>query len=561
MARSGGAGLISSLTIRNIGVISSAELQLGSGFTALTGETGAGKTMVLTALGLLMGDRADTGRVRTGEKQLFVEGVIALGDPALIQRLEELGAEIEAGELIVNRSVSSEGRSRAALGGASVPVSQLEEIFEELVAVHGQSEQLKLRSNSAQREALDGFSPEIAKALASYQHIYSQYRELSARLDRMRSASESDRFKVERIRDRLSQIEKVAPSKGEIEELSEQIERLSNVESLRESAVKAHEALSSEDSLAAGEFVGIARKALETQNDPILVDLYQRLGEIGSLVSEANVDLSSYLSQLEADPERLNQLLARKAELVGLERALGASIEELMESVPALNAELLDLDSSDEQIERLEMQLEATLSQAAFAARELSEARKRAAAEVSERVSQELTQLAMGGSQFQIGITPLSDLELSGNDRVEFLLASHPGAEPRPLAKGASGGELSRIMLALELVLASEKTVPTMVFDEVDAGVGGQAALELAKRLKKLSESTQVIVVTHLAQVAALADHQIRVSKDSSGDITVTSVAELSPAEREVEIARMLSGNPDSESAISHAKELLNSRN
>ena len=553
--------MISSLTIRNIGVISSAELQLGRGFTALTGETGAGKTMVLTALGLLMGDRADTGRVRTGEKQLFVEGVIGLEDPALIKRLEELGAEVEAGELIVNRSVSSEGRSRAALGGASVPVSQLEEIFEELVAVHGQSEQLKLRSNSAQREALDGFSQEIATALASYQQVFAQYRELSARLDRMRSASESDRFKLERIRERLSQIEKVSPNPGEIEELSEQIERLSNVESLREAAVRSREALSSEDALAAGELIGVARKALETQNDPILVELYKRLGEVGSLISEANVDLSAYLSQLEADPERLNQLLSRKAELVGLERSLGAGIDELLASIPTLQAELLDLDSSDEQIERLEMQLEATRSQAAFAARELTEARQKAAKQVSELVSVELMQLAMGGSRFEIGITPLSDLELSGNDRVEFLLASHPGAEPRPLAKGASGGELSRIMLALELVLASEKSVPTMVFDEVDAGVGGQAALELAKRLKKLSESTQVIVVTHLAQVAALADHQIRVSKDSSGDITITSVAELTLAEREVEIARMLSGSPDSESAISHAKELLNSRN
>ena len=553
--------MISSLTIRNIGVISSAELQLGKGFTALTGETGAGKTMVLTALGLLMGERADAGRVRTGEKQLFVEGVIDLDNPELIKRLEGLGAEVEAGELIVNRSVSSEGRSRAALGGASVPVSQLEEIFDELVAVHGQSEQLKLRSNSAQREALDGFSPEIASAMAVYQQVFAQYRELSARLDRMRSASEADQFKLERIRDRLSQIEKTAPLPGELEELSEQIERLSNVESLREAAVRAREALSSDDSLAAGELVGVARKALETQNDPILVDLYQRLGEIGSLVSEANVDLSSYLSQLEADPERLNQLLGRKAELVSLERSLGASIEELLDSVPDLQAELLDLDSSDEQVERLEMQLEATLSQAGLAARELTAARTKAAQQVSELVTQELTQLAMGGSRFEIAITPLTDLELSGMDRVEFQLASHLGAEPRPLAKGASGGELSRIMLALELVLASERTVPTMVFDEVDAGVGGQAALELAKRLKKLSESTQVIVVTHLAQVAALADHQIRVSKDSSGDITITSVAELSPAEREVEIARMLSGNPDSESAISHAKELLNSRN
>ncbi len=553
--------MISALSIRNIGVISSAQLQLGSGFTALTGETGAGKTMVLTALGLLMGERADAGRVRTGEKQLFVEGRIDIKDPAIIARLEELGAEIEAGELIINRSVSTEGRSRAAVGGASVPVSQLEEIFEQLVAVHGQSDQLRLRSNPAQREALDGFSTEIASSLSSYQQAFSQYRDLANRLERMKSASEADRFKLERIRDQLSQIDRVSPRQGEIAELSEQIERLSNVESLREAAVRAKEALSGEDQLAASELVGVARKALEVQNDPILQDLYQRLGEVGSLVSDLSVDISSYLTSLEADPERLNNLLSRRAELVGLERSLGASIEELIDSVPKLNAELLDLDSSDEQIERLEMQLEASLSQASFAAGELTKARIRAAAEVSEAVSTELSQLAMTGARFEVRISPLAELEASGNDKVEFLLASHPGAEPRPLSKGASGGELSRIMLALELVLASERTVPTMVFDEIDAGVGGQAALELAKRLKKLAESTQVIVVTHLAQVAALADHQILVSKDFSGDITTTSVIELSAAEREVEIARMLSGNPDSSSAISHAKELLNSRN
>lgn len=553
--------MISALTIRNIGVISTAQLELGPGFTALTGETGAGKTMVLTALGLLMGQRADAGRVRNGESQLFVEGRLEVSDPDLTKKLEELGAEVELGELIVNRSVTAEGRSRAALGGASVPVSQLEEVFEHLVAVHGQSDQLRLRSNAAQREALDGFSQEISKALVSYQQVFRQFKDLQARLERMQSASEADRFKVERIRDRLAQIEKVSPNPGEIEELSEHIERLSNVESLREASVRAREALSSEDQLAAGEMIGVARKALENQSDPILIDLHKRLGEIGSLVSEVGVDLSSYLSSLEADPERLNILLSRKAELVGLERALGGSIEELLASVPELHAELLDLDSSDEQIERLETQLEATRSQAWFASKELTAARQRAAVQVSEQVTSELTQLAMTGSRFEIRLSPLADLELSGSDKVEFLLASHPGAEPRPLAKGASGGELSRIMLALELVLATEQTVPTMVFDEVDAGVGGQAALELAKRLKKLSESTQVIVVTHLAQVAALADHQIRVSKDLSGDISLTSVSKLTPAEREIEIARMLSGNPDSISAITHAKELLNSTN
>ena len=553
--------MISSLTIRNIGVISSAELELGSGFTALTGETGAGKTMVLTALGLLMGERADAGRVRTGEKQLFVEGRIETRNQDLISKLEELGAEVEDNELLVNRSVTSDGRSRAAISGASVPISQLNEIFSELVAVHGQSDQLRLRSNSAQREALDGFSDEISVALRDYQLVYKQYRELEARLERMHSAGEADRFKIERLKEQLALIEKCDPQPGELQSITEQIDRLSNVEGLRSAAVKAHDNLTSDDQLAASEMVGLARKALDSQSDPVLLELYKRLGEIGSLVSDVAVDLSSFLASLEADPEKLNNLMSRKSELVGLERALGKSIEELIEAVPSLQAELLDLDSSDEQIERLEIQLAATLSQLGQVAAVLTSARQSAAESVSGLVSAELTQLAMSGARFQVRISELGEFEASGNDKVEFLLASHPGAEPRPLSKGASGGELSRIMLALELVLASEKTMPTMIFDEVDAGVGGAAATELAKRLKKLSESTQVIVVTHLAQVAALADHQISVSKDISGEITLTSVRELSGPEREVEIARMLSGSPDSESALSHAKELLNSAN
>jgi DNA repair protein RecN (Recombination protein N) len=552
--------LISSLTIRNIGVISSAELELAPGLTALTGETGAGKTMVLTALGLLMGDRADATRVRTGEKQLFVEGRIHGLKDELADKLEELGAVLEDGELLVNRSVSSDGRSRAAISGASIPISQLSEVFEKLITVHGQSEQLRLRSPSAQRDALDAFSIEVAAAHLSYIQVYRQYRELEARLERMRSASQADQYRIDRLKEQLLLIEKLDPQPGEIDALAQQIERLSNVESLRESAAKSHDALSSDEQLAASELVGISRKALESQSDPVLQDIYKRLAEVGALVSEVAIDLSSFLAALEADPEKLNQLLSRRAELISLERALGKGIEELLESLPSMHAELLDLDSSDEQIEKLEIQLEATLSQLAAAANALTQSRTAAAAEVSVRVSEELTQLAMGGASFEVRISPLSDYEQSGNDRVEFMLAAHPGAEPRPLSKGASGGELSRIMLALELVLASEKTLPTMIFDEVDAGVGGQAALELAKRLKKLSETTQVIVVTHLAQVAALADHQIRVSKDQFGAITMTSVAELTDQEREIEIARMLSGNPDSESALIHAKELLNSR-
>ena len=549
--------MIRSLGIRNIGVIANAELELGPGLIALTGETGAGKTMVLTALGLLMGERADSSRVRSGERQLFVEGRIKCHDPHLLQRVADLGGDPEGDEIIINRSLTEDGRSRAVISGASVPVSQLGDISSELIAIHGQSDQLRLRSTSKQRDALDQSSVSIQQHLESYQQIYRQYRELAARLERMRTAGAEQRQRVEKIRDELSSFEKVSPQKGELIEVVEKIERLSNVESLREAAAKSYQALIGEDEPAASELIALSKRSLDSQSDPMLEALAERLGELGTLTGEIAVDLSSYLSDLDADPQLLDNLQSRRAELVNLERTLGFSGDEWVELIPRLQAELLDLDSSDEQIEKLEMQLEATFSQLGYAASALTDARQQAATIVAERVTQELSQLAMAGSSFQIAITPLGDFELSGNDRVEFLLAPHVGAEPRPIAKGASGGELSRIMLAIELVLASEKTIPTMIFDEVDAGVGGQAALELAKRLRKLSESTQVIVVTHLAQVAALADQQIRVAKDQNGAVTQTSVQQLAPAEREVEIARMLSGNPDSESALSHARELL----
>ena len=549
--------MIQSLGIRNIGVISSAELELGSGLIALTGETGAGKTMVLTALGLLMGERADASRVRTGERQLFVEGRLTTENQDLIGRIEAIGGDVDGSEIIINRSVTEDGRSRAAVCGASVPVSQLSELASEVITIHGQSDQLRLRSSANQREALDSFSREIESAKASYQQIYSQYRELEARIDRMRTSSESDQQRLALLKTEISAIEKLDPKAQELAELEERIQRLSNVEGLRESAARAYGSLIGEDEPAAGELVALARRALDGQADPLLQGLALRLGEISGQLSEVSVELAGYLSDLEADPQLLDSLMSRKAELVQLERMFGLDIDSVIELLPRLHAEVLDLDSSDEQLERLEVQLEAMLSQVAAAAAALSAARRAAAEQVSFAVTSELAQLAMSGATFVVQVSELSDFELSGNDRVEFLLSAHPGAEPRPISKGASGGELSRIMLAIELVLAGQRPMPTMIFDEVDAGVGGQAALELAKRLKQLSRSTQVIVVTHLAQVAAFADQQIRVAKDSSGNITQTSVQELSGAERQTEIARMLSGNPDSESALSHALELL----
>lgn len=554
--------MIESLSIRSIGVIKSAALELGPGFTALTGETGAGKTMVLTALGLLLGERADSAAVRSGEDMLFVEGRLQSNDPELATRLTELGAVVSSGELLINRSVTKEGRSRAAIGGAAVPISTLNEITQQLVTIHGQSEQIRLRSLAKQREALDHFGgQELGTAKSAYQQVFTQYRELESRIERMRTSSEQDAYRIQRLKEQIADIERLNPEQGELRDLEEQILRLGSVEELRAAAGQAHDLLQSEDGEAASLLLGRAKKALESASDSKLRDLAMLAAEAAAISSELATQLSSYLADLDADPARLEGLMSRKAELVGLERKYGSTLEDLLASLPALHSELLDLDSSDEQLEKLEIQLAATESQLAQAAAHLTEKRRQAAGELSERVSLELTNLAMADSRLLVQVSELSDYESSGIDRIEFLLSGHHGAQPRPLAKGASGGELSRIMLAIELVLASNQELPTMIFDEVDAGVGGSAAIELGKRLRELSKSTQVIVVTHLPQVAAFADRQIRVSKEVSGEVTASSVALLSEQEREGELARMLSGNSDSEVALEHARELLRAKN
>ena len=552
--------MIETLSIRSLGVISAAQLELQPGFTAITGETGAGKTMLLTGLGLLLGERADSSVVRSGEKQLLVEGRIISSDPQLQEKLAELGAEVSAGEILINRTVSTDGRSRAAIGGASVPISTLNAVAQELVTVHGQSEQIRLKSIAKQREALDQFGGEkLAAALNSYSLLYGQFRELEQRLARMRSSSEQDSFKISKLTEQIADLERLEPKLGELVTISEQLTRLSNVEGLRLAASEAHELLAGEE-LDARSQIGRAKRILESSSDNKLREIADLAAEATGLINEIALQLSTYLSDLEADPQTLDQLQRRKAELIALERKYGFSLDELAEQLPSLQAQLLDLDSSDEQIEKLEVQLAAMESQLAAAAKDLSQERKKAAKELSKRVSDELSQLAMGDAQLEISIGELVEFEASGADRVEFLLANRSGAEPRPLAKGASGGELSRIMLAIELVLAGKSPLPTMIFDEVDAGVGGGAAVELGRRLRELAKSTQVIVVTHLPQVAAFADHQIRIFKDSTGGVSASSVSVLNQIEREQELARMLSGNSDSEIALSHAKELLQLR-
>lgn len=554
--------MIEQLSISNIGVIESANLELSPGFNCLTGETGAGKTMVLTALGLLLGGRADSGAVRHGTDQLRVSANWAIPDlPAVAEKVAELGGDFQDGDLVVNRSLSADGKSRVSIGGASAPVSALAELGESLVAVHGQSDQLRLKSPAAQREALDRYASNyLDKTLEAYREAFRQWRDTQRRLERLRNASSADQARALELREFLDQLEAADPKPDELDELQLKIQRIESLAALSEAASLAQDLLSSteRDADAIG-LVGQVRRALESvaAKDEAIAGLANQAGEVSTALSELAGDVSRYLAGLEVSPGELDRLQERRAALNSLCRRWGGSLPELItRSAQAVN-DLLDLESGDEQIEKLEQLEVAQLAQASMLATELTNIRRRAGEELSAAVTIELKELALGGAQFVVQVSESEDFDSNGRDSVEFLLAPHPGAAPRPVHKGASGGELSRVMLAIELVLADEHQLPTMVFDEVDSGVGGKAAVELGRRLQKLSKTTQVIVVTHLPQVAAFADTQLKVTKSSDGSVTSSSVVRLDDNSRVEELARMLSGDTESTVALDHAQQLL----
>jgi DNA repair protein RecN (Recombination protein N) len=555
--------LIEQIRIRDLGVISEATLDMGPGLTVLTGETGAGKTMVLNALGLLLGARSDASAIRKGQDQAFVEGRWLLPKDAL-NRITEAGIEIEDGELLVSRSISSEGRSKATVSGRSVPVGVLTEIGEHLVVVHGQSDQIRLKSAAAQREALDQFAgSNLAKLLSEYEETYSAWKMAANRLAVLSTESSTRAREADEIRAAVEELTKLDPKPGEDQELSELAEKLTHLEELRIAAANAHEELSSEsfeDGRDAITSIGKARRALEqvSNHDPELEKLAEQLKEIGFSLNETAASISSYIAGLDSDgAAQLETVQSRRAELSAAMRKYGPSLDEVIAYLENSGSRLLDLDSSDEAIAKLALEEQHYSKQAHDLAEQITAIRTQAAAALSTAVTAELSALAMNGASLDVQVSRLNELSTHGIDQVALLLSAYPGAEPRPIGKGASGGELSRIMLAIEVVLAKSELAPTFIFDEVDAGVGGAAATEVGKRLAMLARNAQVIVVTHLPQVAAFANRHLRVLKSSTAEFTATDVVRLEGEQVVEELARMLSGLSESESGRSHAKELL----
>ena len=568
--------MIEEIRIRDLGVITDATLNLGPGFTVVTGETGAGKTMVITALGLLLGARSDAGAVRIGAKSAVAEALVHVDpqSPAAL-RAAEAGAELEdydgSAELTLVRTVNADGRSRAHVGGRSAPVGVLAQVGEHLVVVHGQTDQLRLKSAAAQREALDKYAgAPLAAELGSYREAYARWRAAAKELADLRDQARDRLREAEYLTASLEEIEAVDPQPGEDESLKSEAMRLGNLEELRTAAAGAHAALIADDFADGGDatsLVDAAKRQLESagEHDPALASAAQRLAEVGYILADIATELASYGASLDSEgPERLAEVESRRAELAGLVRKYAPSIDGVLEWGAESAKRLAELSSDDTRIEALEAEITALGEQLDTSGAALTKLRTDAAEELSRRVSDELTALAMKDANLVIEIEPAGEPGPYGADSIAFLLAPHPGAPARPLGKGASGGELSRVMLAIEVVLAAVDPVPTFIFDEVDAGVGGKAAVEIGRRLAMLAKHVQVIVVTHLPQVAAFADHHIRVIKtstaaDDGSGVTASDVRVLGQEERIKELARMLAGQEDSATARAHAEELLGS--
>ena len=568
------------VSIKGLGVIDNATIEFAPGLNVITGETGAGKTMVLTALSLVLGGKTDSDLLRKGAERLVVSGRFSASNSkseALKSLIEEHEVELDDGSLLLTRTLNSEGKSRGTLCGITTTASVLASFATELIEIHGQHGTLQLSKAQRQRELLDRFGgKEIESVLSSYQLALARYEEITIRIDGLRKSLADREREIGELQELLAAFAKLKPFQDELQSIDMEVRKLESVEDIRISLSTALGAIDSEEN-GANTAIGTARRALQAirDKDPVIDSAAANIENAYFEVSDAASELRGFLENLAADPARLEELLNRRAALrsfakrfgtgSGLEEALSSALER----AELAKARMKDLTGGESRVDELSMEQRAIFSEVVEAARALSQSRRKHASALGTEVTKELRELAMPSASFQCKVTETlateGDLELIpptrlnrfGNDEIEMLFTAHADGELLPISKAASGGELSRLMLALEVVVAATSPRGTYLFDEIDAGIGGKAALEVGKRLKRLSKSAQIIVVTHLPQVAIWGDNHLRVLKDSNGSITESSVTLVKGSERESEIARMLSGLEDSEHAQDHARELL----
>ena len=566
--------MLTEITIDNLGVIPHSAVEFSPGLNVLTGETGAGKTMVVTGLRLLTGGRADASKVRTGAAQATVEGAFSthlLSDvarDALTTITEDAGAQPdENGEYLAARSVKASGRSRAHLGGRTVPAATLAEFTSHLLTIHGQNDQLRLLAPAEQLAALDAFDPAIAPLKERYRESYSKWRaatkDLRERTEKRRELAQE----VDRLQFAVDEIDGIDPQDGEDTDLVATINRLQDVDALRESAQGALVAIDGAESVGeynsgaesadpASTLIGQAASTLQQASDGHLRELGSQLADVAAVLTDVSGELGMFLSDLPSDPDELERLLQRQQELKSLTRKYAPDIAGVLAWRDKAVKRLASIDTSAEAIEELRKRVATSEKEMTTAAKALTKERTAAARKLEEAVTEELRGLAMPKARVTVAVDK-QEFDRNGADNVELRLAPNDALEPQPLASSASGGELSRVMLALEVILSSQQGGATLVFDEVDAGVGGRAAVEIGRRLARLARNNQVIVVTHLPQVAAYATTHLHVSKNVSDESVTSGVDVLEGDARIEELARMLAGMDDSETGRAHANELM----
>ena len=587
--------MLEELEIRNLGPISHAVITPSYGMTAITGETGAGKSMLLSAIRLISGGKADSSRITSFASESWAQGVFSVPKSGIVSNLlQESGIDVEESEgddskidVYVSRTVPKSGRSRAVVSGCSVPKTLLDKICSQTITIHGQSDQLRIATSAKQREFLDSISCD-SKELQEYSVAFKEWQDAVESYNRLINQESSSRQRADYLRESLEKIRQVDPKQNEDEELKAKRDRIENATQIVRGLGEAISALDSSqidydaiDSVDALHLIDNASKALRSiKVSGNYEDFASSLEDISSQISDIVMQLAQQLD-VDESQEDLDAINNRIHDLSDLTRRWGPQIDDVLEWAKKAQFELEDLDDSPEAIDRAKKACDKYYANAKNLADKLYDLRKSAAEKFSFEVSKELESLAMQDAQLLIKVnrrkvdeTGVVDLDSHGLDNVEFLFKPFPSSDYLPMGGSASGGELSRLMLAMELVAAkfnnSDSHSMTFIFDEVDAGVGGVAAVELGKRLAQLAKSSQVIVVTHLAQVASFADAQFVVRKsfsdssvsgDSSNDfdsslVVDTTVAKLDDSQREQEIARMLSGS-QSQASLEHARELL----
>jgi DNA repair protein RecN (Recombination protein N) len=553
------------ISIRSLGVIDSSNIEFKSGLTVLTGETGAGKTMVLTALGLVLGERSDSDLVRVGAERATVTGKFKVTSE-IASLIEDNGGALEENSAVITRTVSAAGKSRVLIGGALTSTNFVSVLSDKLVEVHQQSSSQRLTKPNTVRELVDGFG-KINTGI--YEDAFNQFRELRIRIKELRSQMARKDAEIEEITEFSKAISEVKPKLGELESIENSISKLGSVEEINQALTSALNNLENED-VSALNLLQQARKDLDRvkgkdeELERLIDSFSEKLLDLQDLTSE----LTSYLTSLEADPNQFAALQERKSAINSLLKKYGKgsdreeAFKQLLIDGENAAQRLKDLSGGEDRLIEMENEAKELFKVMAVAAIDLSKARIKSAEKLGELVTTELHSLSMPNAYLQIQVNSKdSSLEASfqnfGLDEIDILFCSHQGGRALPLNKVASGGELSRVMLALEVVIADSQNIGTYIFDEVDAGVGGKAAIEIGRRLATLSKKTQVIVITHLPQVAVWADQHLVVKKNEGGSVTQSDVLEVSANEREIEIARMLSGQEQSQTAQQHAAELL----